>query len=126
MGFLGYIYTIKQKTMENHNQLCVWPGTLLGDSTPADLELFFLTEMGVRVKFVDQVMTLPDLDQEGNPVPGTGGRSDLFFTIHDEDLSRFAIPRLSMGIRWWEDVVGYNDNKHLYTKEFLKAHPLRW
>ena len=112
--------------MENHNQLCVWPGTLLGDSTPQDLENFFLSEMGVRVKFVDQVMTLPDLDQEGNPVPDTGGRSDLFFTIHDEDVSRFAIPRLNMGIRWWEDVVGYNDNKHLYTEEFLKAHPLKW
>jgi hypothetical protein len=31
-----------------------------------------------------------------------------------------------MGIRWWEDVVGYNDNGHLYTEEFKAAHPLTW
>jgi len=38
----------------------------------------------------------------------------------------FAVPRLKMGIRWWEDTVGYNDNSHLYTKEFVAAHPLTW
>jgi len=31
-----------------------------------------------------------------------------------------------MGIRWWEDVVKYNSNEHLYTEEFLEAHPTAW
>jgi hypothetical protein len=31
-----------------------------------------------------------------------------------------------MGIRWWEDVVGYNNNRHLYTEEFINAHSLNW
>ncbi len=112
--------------MENYKQLCVWPGTVLGDSTPADLEKFFLEELNTRVKYHTEVKTLPDLDESGNAVPETGGRTDLFFYVHSEDIGHFAVPRLGMGIRWWEDVVGYNNNKHLYTEEFLNAHPLTW
>ncbi len=111
--------------MENYTQLCVWPGTVLGDSTPQELESFFLEEMKTRIKFHAEVKTLPDIDR-GIPVPDTGGRNDLFFYVHSEDIGNFAIPRLRMGIRWWEDVVGYNDNSHLYTTEFLNAHPLTW
>ena len=109
-----------------YKQLCMWPGTLLGDSTPKDLENFFLDEMGVRVKYHAEVKTLSDLDSSGNSVPETGGRNDLFFYVHDEDVMNFAVPRLKMGIRWWEDTVGYNDNSHLYTKEFLEANPTTW
>jgi hypothetical protein len=106
-------------------QLCVWPGTVLGDSTPKDLEDFFLNEMGVRVKYHTEVETLPDVEN-GKAVPDTGGRNDLFFFVHDEDIPKFAVARLGMGIRWWEDVIVYNDNKHLYTDQFLEANPPRW
>ena len=112
--------------MENYTQLCVWPGTVLGDSTPQELESFFLEEMKTRIKFHAEVKTLPDIDENGNAVTETGGRNDLFFYVHSEDIGNFAIPRLKMGIRWWEDVVGYNDNSHLYPEEFLNTHPLNW
>ena len=107
-------------------QLCVWPGTVLGDSTPADLEQFFLDELNTSIKYHTEVKTQPDLDGNGQPILDTGGRNDLFFYVHSDDIGHFAVPRLSMGIRWWEDVVGYNDNSHLYTTEFLNAHPLTW
>jgi hypothetical protein len=113
--------------MENYTQLCVWPGTVLGDSTPEDLENFFLDEMGTRIKYKCEVKTNPDLDESGNPLPETGGRNDLFFYVHNEDVGKFAIPRLRMGIRWWEDVISYNDNSHhLYSPEFLDANPVTW
>jgi len=112
--------------MENYTQLCVWPGTILGDATPTDLESFFLEEMSTRVKYHTEVKTLPDIDENGNAVTDTGGRNDMFFYVHDEDVAEFSIPRLKMGIRWWEDVVGYNDNGHLYPEEFLSTHPLTW
>jgi len=112
--------------MENYTQLCVWPGTALGDSKPEELESFFLDEMNTRVKYHTEVETLPDMDSSGNPIPETGGRSDLFFYVHTEDILGFAIPRLKMGIRWWEDTIKYNDNSHLYTAEFLNAHPATW
>lgn len=106
-------------------QLCVWPGTVLGDSTPKDLEDFFLNEMGVRVKYHTEVETLPDIEN-GKAVPDTGGRNDLFFFIHTEDIPKFALQRFQFGIRWWEDVIVYNDNRHLYTDEFLEANPPTW
>jgi hypothetical protein len=112
--------------MNQFKQLCVWPGTLLGESTPQEFEQYFLDEMGVRVKYHTEVKTLPDLDSYGRRVPDTGDRNDLFFFVHNEDTVKFAVPRLQMGIRWWEDVVKYNDNRHLYTEEFLEANPTTW
>jgi len=112
--------------MSDFTQLCVWPGIVLGDSTPQDLEKFFLDELGTRVKYHTEVKTLPDLDSSGKPVPETGGRNDLFFFVHNDDVGAFSIARLSMGIRWWEDVVKYNDNSHLYTSEFRRENPVTW
>ena len=127
--YLVYFYTIIQNkliNMENFTQLCVWPGTILGDNTPADLETWFLENMNTRVKYHTEVQTLPDLDSNGNPVPDTGGRNDVFFYVHSDDIANFAVPRLQLGIRWWDDVVKYNDNSHLYTPEFLEANPTTW
>ena len=112
--------------MDNYTQLCVWQGTTLGKSSIQEFEQFFLDDMGVRVKYHTEVKTLPDLDENGNPISDTGGRNDLFFYAHNEDINKFAVSRMGMGIRWWEDVVKYNDNGHLYTKEFLEAHPTTW
>lgn len=114
------------KTKKEYAQLCVWQGTSLGDSTPAELESFFLDEMSTRIRFHSEVQTLPDIDKSGNAVPDTGGRNDIFFYVHNDDVPAFSVPRLKMGIRWWEDVVGYNDNGHLYTEEFKNNHPLTW
>ena len=66
------------------------------------------------------------LDKNGNAEPDTGGRNDAFFYVHSEDIGGFAIKRLQMGIRWWEDVIKYNDNSHLYTQEFLDTYPPTW
>jgi hypothetical protein len=33
---------------------------------------------------------------------------------------------LQVGIRWWEDVVSYNDNSHLYSKEILDKYSVKW
>jgi hypothetical protein len=112
--------------MNNFTQLCVWPGTELGESTPKEFSEWFQEAMGVRVQYHTEIKTLPDLDSAGRPIPETGGRNDLFFFIHTEDVKAFAVPRLKMGIRWWEDVIVYNDNSHLYTKEFISNHQPTW
>ena len=112
--------------MDNFTQLCVWPGTVLGDSTPQDLENFFKEEMNTRIKYKCQVTTLPDIGADGIPDFETGGRNDLFFYVHSEDIQHFSIPRLQMGIRWWEDVIKYNDNSHLYLPEFIKENQPTW
>ena len=112
--------------MKNYNQLCVWPATVVGKDDVKDLEDFFKDEMGVRVKYKTEVLTNPDLDDDGNEVPDTGGRNDLFFYVHDDDIGKFAVPRLSMGIRWYEDVVSYNDGAYLYPETFLEENPITW
>ena len=112
--------------MKKYNQLCVWPATVVGKDDVKDLEDFFKDEMGVRVKYKTEVLTNPDLDEDGNEVPDTGGRNDLFFYVHDDDIGKFAVPRLSMGIRWYEDVVSYNDGAYLYSEDFLEENPITW
>jgi hypothetical protein len=124
---LPVIPSTETQPTNSFTQLCVWPAVILGDSSIEEFESFFESELGVRIKYHTEVETLPDLDEKGNPVPDTGGRNDIFFFVHSDDIVKFAVPRLEMGIRWWEDVIKYNDNsKHLYTPEFIEANPVTW
>jgi hypothetical protein len=95
------------KLKEDYTQVCVWPHTILGDNKPEDFEKFIFDEFKVRCQFLEVIETESDLDSNGNPAPGTGGRSDLFFAIHKEDVGKFAVPRLTLQnpIRWIEDVL---------------------
>ena len=106
--------------MENFNQLCVWEGTVVGADEVENFENWLQSEFGVRGKYSEEVLTLPT---EGEP--GTGGRNDLLFRVHDEDVMKFAVPRLMVGIKWWEDVLG-NGNGVLYTEEILNKYPKTW
>ena len=107
--------------MSKFNQLCVLQGTIMPDGGAEELEKFFKEEMGVTVKFEIQVKTLPDTPE----CTETGDRNDIFFYIADDDIGKFAVPRLQMGIRWWEDVLG-NGASNLYTEEFLEKYKKGW
>ena len=109
--------------MAEFKQLCVWPGTILGDNTVQDFEDFF-KQQGFTVKFAEEVETSPDV-KDGKVVEGTGGRHDIFFYIASEDISKFAIPRLGMGIRWWEDIIG-NGGAVIYPNSVLEKYPVTW
>ena len=102
----------------DYNQLCVMEGTLMPEGGAKELVKFFKDEMKVDVHFETQVKTLPD-------ETGEGGRSDLFFYIADKDISKFAVPRLQMGVRWWEDILG-NGNGKLYPSEVLEKYSKTW
>lgn len=106
--------------MENFSQVCVWEGTLVGKEEVENFEKWLQDEFGVRGKYCEEVETLPTPNEEG-----TGGRNDLFFRVHDEDIQKFAVPRLVVGIRWWEDVLG-NGNGVLYPQEVLDRYPKTW
>ena len=69
---------------------------------------------GARIQYLEQVLTEPDIDEDGCRIEGTGGRSDLLFSVHSEDVGAISILRLQFGMRWIEDVIKYNDNAHLY------------
>lgn len=90
---------------EGFTQVCVWPACIVGAEKIEEFEAFMLSEMKVRVQYLEEIKTGPDRDRRGCPIVGTGDRNDLFFVVHGEDVWRFAIPRLQMGIRWIEDVL---------------------
>lgn len=82
---------------DRFSQVCVWPGIIVGDKSSEfvnDMRKFF----GVRVVYLEEITTLP-----GNG--GPGNRNDLFFGVHTDDINKFAIPRLEIGIRWVEDAI---------------------
>jgi hypothetical protein len=112
---------------KNYTQLCVWQGVLLDGFTTKEFEDYMLERFGTRIIFETEIRTLPDLDRKGNPITKTGGRNDVFFYVHKEDIPKFAVLRLNAGIRWWEDVFCFNtDNSHLYPQEFIKKYKLCW
>lgn len=105
-------------------QLCVLEGATLGEGGPSEFEEYVNSQLKVRVKFAEVVTTLPDLDQGAAPVPGTGGRCDLLFYVHQDDVGKFAVPRLLYGIRWWEDVLA--NNCEIYSNETKQKYKNTW
>lgn len=106
---------------ENFKQLCVWHGVTIEDGEEQDFVKYFEENFEVRVKFAE--MTITNSSMERNE---EGGRPDILFYIHDDDVLKFAEPRLEVGIRWWEDVVFYNDNAYLYSDDILEKYSVNW
>jgi hypothetical protein len=107
---------------QNYTQLCIWPATEVGNSLEKieEFTAFMLEHFNARVQYLSEQLTNQD--------PGdstTGGRNDLFFYIHKDDIGHFAMPRLRLGIRWWEDVF-FNNQEYLYSEEFIEANPKTW
>jgi hypothetical protein len=97
--------TINIVKKENFNQVCVWPGTVVGKDQIKKFEEFMLEQFKTRIQYLEEIETTPDLDDNGKPIKETGNRNDVFFSVHNEDIGKFAIPRLSYGIRWIEDTL---------------------
>lgn len=105
------------------SQVVVWPGTILGEDNAAELETW-IAEHGFNASYLEEFKTLPDIDEDGNPIAGTGGRNDLLFQIADEDLGKFAIWRFNYDMHWWEDYLDSGNNR--VPKEVLERHPYTW
>lgn len=104
--------------MNKFNQLCVWEATSLGEETKESFEKFF-KENGFEIKFAEEVETTIEY-------PDGTKRHDLLFYIHDDDISKFSVWRLRLGIRWWEDIVKYNDHSEYYNQDILYKYPITW
>ena len=91
---------------EHFNQVCVWPGVIVvnEETCPKDFEDFILKEYGVRIQYLEEIKTGPNIIN-GELDPETGGRNDVFFAVYNDDVGKFAVPRLAIGIRWIEDVL---------------------
>ncbi len=105
---------------EGFTQVVVWPGTTCKEESIKDFEQFILDEFGTRAQYLEQISTKPDLDSNGRAVPDTGGRIDLFFAIHQDDIGKFAVPRLGYGMRWIEDSISTANGGNVLYPEYVK------
>jgi hypothetical protein len=103
------------KLKKNFSTVCVWEGTLV-EGKVEEFEKYLLDELGARVQYLEEIRTKPGKG-------GEGGRNDVFFAVHDKDVSgRFAPQRLAYGIRWLDDAISpvnggnvlYPDRVHDY------------
>lgn len=101
---------------DKFSQLCVIRGLIVEDSE--DFISFLTSEFECRFKFAESVTTIANND-------GDGGRIDVLFYVHNDDITKFAVPRLMYGISWWEDVLA-NAHGNLYSNEILSKYPKTW
>lgn len=87
------------KRPDEFSQVCVWPATVCGEAKVEEFVKFMADELKSRVFYLEEIKT-----KAGNG--GEGGRNDLFFAVHNEDVGKFAVPRLGYGIRWIDDCKG--------------------
>lgn len=101
---------------ENYSQVCVLEGVILEESEIPVFEKWIYDETGARVKYLETIITSPDTGDSN-----TGGRHDIIFTIHNEDISSFAVKRFNYGIRWIEDVLSdFNYRHKIYPERIFK------
>lgn len=114
-------HTIMETVERNKdfNQVCIWQGTSVGKENIEDLINWVQNEFKTRIQYLEEYET--------NPTPGeagTGGRNDVVIAVHKDDIGKFAIPRLRVGIRWIEDVLDNaerNNELEIYP-DYLKEY----
>ena len=100
--------------MSNYKQVVVWRGLVLSESdTPTkedinDFETYLDKEMKFKVKYITEYKTSADR-KNGKKVEDTGGRNDVLFYIHKDNIPKFAMWKLQTSgeVSWRED---YQDN----------------
>lgn len=102
------------------SQAVIWPGATCPASSESDFVDFIAEQFnGARAQFIGCFLTKPDIG-DGCPVPGTGGRSDLVFAIHEDDMGKFAAQRFGYGMRWVDDVLANETDRgdvSIYVRE---------
>jgi len=96
---------------QDHDQVCVWLATVIQNAkdpmSVEDFEDYMLVELDYRVQYMFEYKTLPDNS-------GEGGRNDVVFALHNDDVNRMMGDRL---IRFGGDIKWYNDYKNNYGKQ---------
>jgi len=116
------------KLKEGFSQVCVWPACVVVNDNRVissqekidEFEEFMFDQFKVRIQYLEEIKTEPDQDGEKS-IEGTGNRNDLLFAVHNEDIGKFAVPRLMVGIRWIEDVLAIDNYRSpIYPKRIFK------
>ena len=102
--------------------LTLWPGCpVTHRDLTSEVMPFFKRTFDIEPTPVGCVTTLPDKDQDGVEVEGTGGRHDFFFFVDAKDMDKFAAQRIPYNMLCWEDVY-FNSQESIYPPDFRRAY----
>ena len=80
---------MKWKKIEVDNAvLTLWQGAVVRDSDLNGIHAFFQKEFNIEITPVGCVETLPDSNEHGESIEGTGGRFDFFFFVNARDVPK--------------------------------------
>ena len=106
--------------------LVLWPDCALHDDMDVlNLKKFFENHLNINqasITDVGCVTTLPDRTEEGEAIPGTGGRRDFFFWLDMDAIPKFIYAKTLLNMIWWSDVY-FNQQEGMYPQDFLDAYP---
>ena len=105
----------------DYETMTIWEGIDFKDEDIPKMNEMFKENGFHPPQIVALVKTLPDVEN-GEVIEGTGGRSDLFFKVHNADIGKFAVWRFQYGMRWWEDVF-FNHQEGIYPQEIRTKYP---
>ena len=106
---------------DGFKQVCVIEGLIIGRDKIEEFENSIQDNFGTKAQYLEEISTFPNTDSNGNVVSGTGGRNDVFFAIHNDDIGKFSVPRLQYRIRWIEDVLAKcNYSSRIYPERVFK------
>ncbi len=96
---------------EHFDQVCIWQGVHIPVDEMRFFEAFFKQEMHARVQFLEVLVTKPD-SENGVDIPNTGGRPDILFAVHNDDIEQILRVKLRFQFRWIEDVLSFYNYKY--------------
>jgi len=91
---------------KDYTQVCVWPGTIVEDDQHQEMVEWFKDEFDTGIQFLETIFTKPDRGDKNS-----GGRADVFFAIHKDDIGKMILPIRQIGARWIEDVLSKENYK---------------
>ena len=102
------------KLTNENSTLCVWLATVVVTDEVPDFNKWLADAFSVDGEYAESFTTLPD------ETPGSGGRVDTLFRVANDDVPKFAVPRLAYGIRWWSDYI--TDSRDIVPKAIIERY----
>lgn len=103
---------------EDFNQVLIWPGTHLEGRIESFVQ-FVKEEFDARIQYLETYETSPVRSFNGSPIEWTGGRQDIVFALHKEDLGKFTLKWRSHGVQEIEFIMN-DDVDEVYPDRFRK------
>ena len=102
---------------ETYRRVYAWKNCIIDESI---FPKVMLKHFGIRAKFLDYAITNPTVDHLGKIVEGSGGRKDVLFVVHTNDIARFEIPRRDALIHTLDEMLSTEFRFLIYPEEIYK------